>query len=85
MSQESMERAVPAAIRKASELPTTAGEGWMVRILTREGCRDVRLTNQAQVAHLTLELERLGFVLQVDDGTDADFVFEQSEMTAVTG
>ncbi|MGZ5180350.1 MAG: hypothetical protein ACXWC6_01530 [Ramlibacter sp.] len=85
MSHESIERAVPSAIRKASEIPTTTGEGWKVRILTREGCRDVRLVNQAQVARLTLELERLGFVLQVDDGTDADFVFEQSAMTAVTG
>ena len=85
MSHETMSRAVPAAIRKASELPTTTGEGWMVRIIAREGNRELRLTNQAQVALLTLELERLGFVLQVDDGTEADFVFEQCEMTAATG
>lgn len=76
MSQETMARALPAAIRKASEIPSTTGEGWTVRIATQDGSRDVRLVNQEQVAHLTLDLERLGFVLQVDGTPDADFVFE---------
>ena len=79
MSQESMARALPAAIRKASEIPSTSGAGWTVRITTRDGCRDVRLDSQSQVAHLTLELERLGFVLQVDAAPEADFVFDLPE------
>lgn len=79
MSQETMARALPAAIRKASEIPVTKGEGWTVRISTPDGTRDVRLVNQSQVAHLTLELERLGFVLQVDGTPEADFVFALAE------
>jgi len=35
------------------------------------------------VAHLTLELERLGFVLQVDGTPDADFAFELPETAEV--
>jgi hypothetical protein len=85
MSRETMERALPAAIRKATEIPSTKGEGWTVRITTRDGSRDVRLANQSQVAHLTLELERLGFVLQVDGAPEADFVFELPETIAEAG
>jgi len=79
MPHETMARALPAAIRKASEVPCTGGEGWTVRITTQDGTRDVRLAGQSQVAHLTLELERLGFVLQVDGTSEADFVFDLAE------
>jgi hypothetical protein len=85
MSQETMARALPAAIRKASEIPCTSGEGWTVRITTQDGSRDVRLANQSQVAHLTLELERLGFILQVDGAPEADFVFELAETIGAAG
>jgi hypothetical protein len=85
MPQESMTQAVPAAIRRASDIPSTMGEGWTVRIRTPEGNRDVRLANQSQVAHLTLELERLGFVLQMDGTPDADFVFDLPETADVEG
>jgi hypothetical protein len=83
MSHETLSQALPAAIRKASEIPSTRGEGWTVRISTRDGSRDVRLASQSQVAHLTLELERLGFVLQVDGTPDADFAFELPETAEV--
>lgn len=85
MSHETMARALPAAIRKASEIPSTTGQGWTVRITTRDASRDVRLANQSQVAHLTLELERLGFVLQMDGTPEADFVFELPETIDAAG
>jgi len=78
-------RTMAAAIRKASEIPTTTGEGWTVRIQSPAGSRDVRLANQSQVAHLTIELERLGFVLQVDGPAEADFVFELPETVDLAG
>jgi len=85
MPHETMTQAVPAAIRRASDIPTTSGEGWTVRIRTSDGDRDVRLANQSQVAHLTLELERLGFILQVDGTPEADFVFDLPETADAEG
>lgn len=85
MSHESIEQALPAAIRRAvSEPPPATGDGWTVCIVTAEGRHALRLAGQAQVARLALDLERLGFVLQVD-GDDADFVFEQAGLTAEVG
>jgi hypothetical protein len=87
LSQESIERAVPGAIRRAAAVvDPRAGQGWTVRIRSGDALREVRLGSQAQVACLALELERLGFVLQVEGADeDADFVFERAAMTAATG
>lgn len=82
MSHESLEQALPWAIRKAaSEPPPATGDGWTVCIVTGEGRHELRLAGQAQVARLALDLERLGFELQVECGEDADFVFEQACLT----
>ena len=85
MSHESIEQALPSAIRKAaSEPPPATGDGWAVCIVTGEGRHELRLAGQAQVARLALDLERLGFELQVEGGEDADFVFEQACLTSDT-
>lgn len=85
MPQATIEQALPAAIRRASaEPPPATGDGWTVRIVTVEGRRDLHLAGQAQVARLALDLERLGFALQVEGTADADFVFQQVEI-AETG
>ena len=82
MFHDSIEQVLPSAIRRASsEPPPALGDGWTVCIVTAEGRHELRLAGQAQVARLTLDLERLGFVLQVDGG-DADFVFAQEGLTA---
>lgn len=78
MFHDSIEQVLPSAIRRAfSEPPPAMGDGWTVCIVTAEGRHELRLAGQAQVARLALDLERLGFVLQVEGGGDADFVFEQ--------
>lgn len=83
MPHATIDQALPIAIRRAaSELPPATGDGWTVRIVTGEGRHDLHLAGQAQVARLALDLERLGFVLQVEDGADADFVFEQAAVEA---
>lgn len=83
MSHETLEQALPSAIRKAaSEPPPATGDGWTVCIVTGEGRHELRLAGQAQVARLALDLERLGFELQVECGEDADFVFEQACLTS---
>lgn len=82
MSNDSIEQALPSAIRKAAaEPPPATGDGWTVCIVTGEERHELRLAGQAQVARLALDLERLGFVLQVD-GDEADFVFEQACLAA---
>ncbi|HZY18146.1 MAG TPA: hypothetical protein VFE82_06655 [Ramlibacter sp.] len=85
MSPRSLDQALLAAIRNAAQFESRPGEGWTIRILSAYADRNVRLGSQAQVARLALELERLGFVLQVDGADDADFVFQQCDMTAATG
>lgn len=83
MSHESIEQALPSTIRKAaSEPPPATGDGWTVCIVTGEGRHELRLAGQAQVARLALDLERLGFELQVEGGEDADFVFEPACVTS---
>ena len=83
MSNESIEQALPSAIRKAAaEPPPATGDGWTVCIVTGEERHELRLAGQAQVARLALDLERLGFVLQVEVGDEADFVFEQACLAA---
>ena len=74
MPTDSFATAVPAAIRRATQEPPAAG-GWTVRILTPEGVHELRLSSQRQVGRLTLELERLGLVLDVDARSETDFVF----------
>lgn len=81
-----LDQALPTAIRRAaSEPPPATGDGWTVRIVTTEGRRDLHLAGQGQVARLALDLERLGFVLQVEGAADADFVFEQPGIAAEAG
>ena len=75
MPNDSFATAVPAAIRRATQEPPAIGSGWTVRILTPEGVHGLRLSTQRQVGPLTLELERLGLVLDVDARSDTDFVF----------
>jgi hypothetical protein len=75
MSPETIANAVPAAIRRASKELAGAGPGWTIRILTPGGPRELRLASQRQVARLASELERLGFVLDADAGSETDFVF----------
>lgn len=83
MFHESIEQVLPSAIRRAaSEPPPATGDGWTVCIVTGEGRHELRLAGQAQVARLALDLERLGFVLQVEGSGDADFVFEQEGLAA---
>jgi hypothetical protein len=83
MSPETIEQALPSAIRRAaSEPPPATGDGWTVCIVTGEGRHDLHLAGQAQVARLALDLERLGFVLQVEGEAEADFVFEQAALEA---
>jgi hypothetical protein len=74
MSNESFATAVPAAIRRATQERPAAG-GWTVRILAPEGVHELRLSSQRQVGRLALELERLGFALDVDARSETDFVF----------
>jgi hypothetical protein len=75
MPNDSFATAVPAAIRRATQEPPAIGSGWTVRILTPEGVHELRLSSQRQVGRLALELERVGFVLDVDARSETDFVF----------
>ena len=74
MPIDSFATAVPAAIRRATQERPAAG-GWTVRILAPEGAHELRLSSQRQVGRLALELERLGFALDVDARSETDFVF----------
>ena len=86
MSPKAIEQALPGVIRRAADMEPRTGQGWTVRIHSQGAVREVRLASQAQVARLTLELERLGFLLLVDGpDEDADFVYSPCEMLAATG
>ena len=86
MPQAFIDHTVPSAIRKATSEPAAVlGDGWTVRIITSEGRRELRLAGQAQLARLALDLERLGFVLRVEDAGDVDFVFEQPDVATEAG
>ena len=86
MPHESLDQTLPSAIRRATSGPAAVlGDGWTVRIITPQDRREVRLAGQAQLARLALDLERLGFVLQVEDAGDADFVFAQPDIAAEAG
>jgi hypothetical protein len=86
MPHDFIDHTLPSAIRRATSGPAAVlGDGWTVRIVTPEGRRELHLAGQAQLARLALDLERLGFVLQVDDADDVDFVFEQPDVATEAG
>ena len=71
--ETTVEDAVAQAVGRAGDGSTVVTAGrWTVRIITAGSTRDVELRTQAQVGHLALDLQRLGFHLDVDHDLDVD-------------
>ncbi len=81
----SLEDAVAQAVSRARDVPSRVSKGdWTVRIITAQDNWTIRLSSQAQVGLIALDLQRLGFSVDVDHELNVDVLCVHKDAQVTT-